>query len=378
MLRSTEIRDKYGSYYLERSQTGKIGEYQLREARYPDQGTLTGDQGATGIHEEALVEKVHSSISSRLRLSGIGLDSCLSDNTILRQHGCTFAIGDTSLDTHFGWRLLQSSHIQATYDHNILSFPSCIIEQRATIERAPPPSTNNRKKFFVTNWSPPILDLGGKLRLQVAMSDFFMYLAMEASATILHEQIRRGELALDGLARCIALPIVVITADRKLVLTKRSTANVHFDRSAWDISIGETSDPMHDCTPDVAYDPAMTVRRALQEPDELNLPASIATETEIYFAGIATEWRNMGFDLIGVAKLPITFAYVRDYFGRGEADLIDSVDYSLECGLRLIREGMHMKPGVPGSRQPITAYSRVSLLALIICELGLETVVSSI
>ena len=255
--------------------------------------------------------------------------------------------------------------------------PEQVLEARALL---PPPSLN-RPKLFLTHISPPISDKDGTLTLEVVLSDFQTLRAIEQCAGQIQEGILKGEPPLGGFPRRLDCPIVVLTADRKLVMCKRGPRDVvRYFPLTWEVSVGESVDAEHDCGAGL-FDPTRTVRRGLSE--ELGLPENVASDAQISFAAIATEWRILAANLISIVRLnKVESMQVRDWFpgalDREHTD-IDMIDFSdPDVAIAILFSGRHSCHDTPNTDARLNNISRVALLVTLFNVFGYQRIMSLI
>ena len=239
----------------------------------------------------------------------------------------------------------------------------------------------NRKKVYLAEVAPPLSDQDDFLSLELGPSDYWTSEAMAASIEQIYADVKDGKLDPFNLPRQLDCHLVVITADDKLVLGKR-TGNVKAAKHQWGASLGESIDGDMDLDPDDGLiNPVMTIRRALGRKEELGLDQEAVQSAEIRILGLTTEWETICVDLIALVRLKKTGALeVRDAHqlwakdGIGEISALDFVDFNLDPCLPLMLAGLHTPQGSPALRNKIFGVSRVAILAALVHQFQLDKV----
>ncbi len=191
--------------------------------------------------------------------------------------GAKFAIDDILVDAEFaGFRGIRPDEFSIVgVREGTPHLPAYVYQAR---KRIPEPE-RNKQKAYLANWHGPIIDKGNIVTLRMGHMDshvparkydYWTTKAVLDSIPRLQRDLLSGTISLRTLARRMDLVLVVVTADGKVVLARR-TDQVDNCKDFWMASVGESLDPGLDSDNDGVPNPMIATRRCLGEPDELNL-----------------------------------------------------------------------------------------------------------
>jgi hypothetical protein len=334
-----------------------------------------------GVQIEAIPDVIHVDplnsedllpLVSRLGRKGILPPPDLRTNDALNVLGTQIVVGNIILDgafRSFEGVPAENVVIKKVRKHK-LSLPQYVVEaQRAMDEPAP-----NYSKLFLTSWQPPILDEDDKLKLDVAVSDFWTSKAIRQCIGQLQKDILSGRLDRSNLPRRLDVNCVIVTEDDKILLGRREK-KLADEGGAWCI-FGEQMDPDRDRDKSSGLpSPRLTVDRTLREHDEVGLSDELARTRSVTFVALATEWHLLLANLVAIVSLRATHETLRNFFmsrGQrvGEHDRFDFVDFSLNTLLDLILKPRYMVSGAEHTEARLTDIARFDLLLTLINRFG--------
>jgi transcriptional regulator with XRE-family HTH domain len=334
------------------------------------------------VAQDSHVDAPYMSLQERLLSCGVSIHDDLR-NAALERLGAKFAIDDVIVDADFaGYRGVASNQFvvqPASVGRPCL--PDYVYEARGKI----PSPRLNKRKAYLESWSAPIIDQGNIVTLQIGhfdervpggRYDYWTTLAVLNRLPILHQELLDGTLRLRELARRLDLVVVVVTADERLVLARRSN-QVDNAQGQWMASVGESLDPSVDTNANGVSDPLIATRRCLGEHDELNLSASDVSGSRLRILGLATEWQYLYVNLIVLVELNVEYERVKDRASEGEHTHFDSLEFSTEACLPLVKYGRH-EGTLSGQSGALVPASRVALLMSLINRFGYDEIVGRI
>ncbi|HEU0014245.1 MAG TPA: toll/interleukin-1 receptor domain-containing protein [Longimicrobium sp.] len=307
-----------------------------------------------------------------VRLSSLGIAGTgeLADAGIRSVLASALIVDDVVLDAPvLAYEGVRPSQLRTSVSDG-WAYPAEVEQARATL-RAPEP---NRPKVVLAGWRPPLSDEGEVLGLAVARSDFWSCLAVEKAAPSIHDRVRRGTLSLRALPRQLVCHGTVITADERILLSRRTTY-VHYYKKHWSASFEESVDWAADAGKDGVPDPTNTLHRALAH-EELGLPEAVAAGAEVAYVAIGTEWYFLSAPIFSVIRLPDVEAETlldccrnaRDQ----EHDAWDTMPFTPEALAPLLRTSWHVPAGVAAHAGPLHGTSRFRILVALFHSLGVE------
>jgi len=325
----------------------------------------------------------YKSLQERLLSFGVMVDPALQIEGVLTKLEAKFAIDDVVVDAEFaGFRGVEEDKLSLVLAvENRPKLPSYVYEAKEKIQRP----DLNKKKAYLANWYGPIIDKGNAATLHIGYLDssirdgFYDYWTTKAvlhSMPKLQQELTAGTLRLRELARRMDLVVVVVTADNKIVLARRSE-NVDNAQGHWMVSIGESLDPSTDLDKNGVPNPFIATRRCLEEYDELNLSSSDISSASLKALGIATEWRYLYANLIVLVQLDIEFGRVKERATDGEHTHVEGIDFTPEKCLPLIQYGRY-ESNSSNLSAPIVPASRVALLMSLMSRFGYDEIVKRI
>ncbi|MEA2238770.1 MAG: hypothetical protein QOC81_3494 [Thermoanaerobaculia bacterium] len=318
----------------------------------------------------------YARLKSRLAKRGIAASAGLA--TFASATTESLVIDEVIVDLPIvGYKGLSPDKVLIKTSNRPLDLPEYVSDAKALLSPAP----MNRPKLFLTHETPPISDRDARLVLELAYSDFQTSRAIEQCLANLQEGILEGQPHLSDFPRRLDCPIVLITADQKLVITRRAASDVvRYFPLTWEVSVGESMDAEHDVGSGGVH-PVLTVQRGLVE--ELGMPATVAESARITFAAIATEWRILAANLIAVVQLPeVESDELRDWFPSAidrEHTHIDMIAFhEPEPALQVFYAGTYACEGAPSTYGKLNDISRVSLLTALFNVFGYQRILALI
>lgn len=233
----------------------------------------------------------------------------------------------------------------------------------------------NRPKVYLSKWVPPISDQGNILELTLGPTDYWTSRAIQQEECLkrLHDEVAGGSLHLASLPLQLNCHIVVLTADDRLVLCRRS-ATVQYEQLSWSASIGESIDTEIDVDRSGTASPVLTVRRALGE--ELGVPEDGQNEAEIRFVAVGTEWHYLLSILFAVVRLrrigsrklgELMWLVAGD---QGEHIEYDTVEFTPQSCLPIVIAGSYYSERAREREARLYGTSRLGILAALFSEFG--------
>lgn len=303
----------------------------------------------------------------------------LQASGILKSAGNPLALDDVILeDPILGFVGVGPDRVKLSSEPRGPALPDYVVRVRDT---SPEPSPN-KPKVFLSRWDSPISDSGGYLGLTLGTTDFKTLLAWEHATIIdrLRADIVAGSPTLRDFQRRLTVHVLVITADKKLLLLRRSRGQeVKWEKGAWSASLEESMDARLDARPDGLIDPFTAVRRSLGKSEELGLSDAQVASADIRLVALGIEWSNLAGVLCAVVRLPTTEAReVRDLWDgahdKGEHRCFDAVDFTFANCLRLLREGRHVPVGRERESDKLHRTAKIRILAALFNEEGYSVV----
>jgi hypothetical protein len=325
----------------------------------------------------------YASLQERFLPWGVPVAAGLQRDDVLDLLEAKFVMDDVIVDTGFaGFRGVPSGQLSvAPASRGCPGLPDYVYEARRGI----PMPQENRPKAFLEDLSAPIIDQGGRAVLRVGhldsaapggKYDYWTTLAVLASLPRLRQQILSGEIRLRSLGRRMDVLLVVVTADCKVLLARRSK-HVDNAKEQWMVSVGESVDGDKDLGQGQAPDPVKTALRCLGENDELNLPRPDVDSAQIQVLGVATEWDWLYANLIMLVRLGVEFGRLEEVFSEGEHTHLEGLEFTVERCLPLVQSGTYA-PRALSRRAPLVPSSRVALLMSLMSCYGYDEVAGRI
>lgn len=312
----------------------------------------------------------YTRLVERLGSCGIGPTGVLAEHAMRKAYENRLIIGESVVEHFAHYRGVTADRIKvATIGSMDPILPEFILDKRKGIDVNP----NNPKVHLVTLQRPTV-DNDDRLMLTVGSSDYRTSMAIYGNERSI---IERFDGLPDRFPGRLNLDVVVITADNKMILVKRSDSTDYYP-GMWAV-LGETLDGKKDLDETGTPSPLKAAHRALREHDETNLAGILSeNEVEFHFLAAVTQCRYLLKDLIVLAKLHnITADQVRDHIG-AESTYVDAIDFSVSSCLQVIKAKRHMVPGVNGSDAEFADFAIASILAALFHKFGYAAVVRQI
>ena len=286
---------------------------------------------------EPFLGTAYRPFAERLARIGVFPNESLRDATLVKRLGNPLIVDGMVLHTNLaGFKGVSPEKIRSKAIVESRLLPGYVFEAKQGI---PKPDVN-RKKAFLAGWKGPVVDQGGFLELTFGVTDFWTNQACDASIMRVQREIRDGMMDLANWPGEAFCDIIVITADRQLLLCRRA-GHLYHEPLKWSASLEESIDGDEDLNVFGIIDPGNTVRRALEE--ELGLPPEKAHSANIRFVAIGTDWKNLSSALVTVVRLSdMSAEEVRDYWrAQLDQELIefDPIPLTIENGLDLLTGG---------------------------------------
>lgn len=312
---------------------------------------------------------------TRLGITAKGKLATASLSPGLRNH---VAIDDIILEAPIlGFQGVDPAHTVVTMVTEQPALPDYVRQKKASIPEPDP----NRPKVYLAHFTSPLSDEKNRLGLQIGYTDFWTCVAVESSIERLHADAESGKIELFRFPRQFVCHIIVVTADQKLVLCRRSE-DVRYEKLAWSASFEESIDAQRDVNANGAVDPVLTVRRALGVTEELGLPDELVESAIIKFVALGTEWSYLSTPLIVLVRLPSTEAsQVQDYFlGAHDREHIDfdTVGFTIPNCLELLKKGRHAPIARASAEDRLHSTSRLRILCAMFAEFGYGAVLTQL
>jgi hypothetical protein len=312
---------------------------------------------------------------AKLGVSATGKLATASLSADIRKH---VAIDDIILKAPIlGFQGVSPSHAAVTMITQPPRLPDFVIEKKASIPEPDP----NRPKVYLADFTSPLSDEKNQLGLRLGYTDFWTSVAIECSIERLQGEVGAGNIDLFRFPGQFVCHVIVITADQKLILCRRSE-HVRYEKLAWSVSFEESIDAERDLSADGVVDPVLTVRRALGVTEELGLPDELVKSAIIKFIALGIEWSYLSTPLIALVRLPSTEALqVQDYFlGAHDREHIDfdSVGFTIPNCLQLLKKNRHAPNARPSAEDRLHSTSRLRILCAMFAEFGYGVVLSQL
>jgi hypothetical protein len=317
-------------------------------------------------------------LKERLARMGATAKGVLATASLGPSLGTHVMIDDIILEAPIlGFRGVDPAHTRVTMVTHEPALPDYVAQKKASIPEPHP----NHGKVYLAHFISPLSDEANRLGLHIGYTDFWTSVAVESSIGRLHADIESGKLELFKLPRQLVCHVIVVTADQKLVLCRRSE-DVRYEKLAWSASFEESIDAKEDLNADRVVDPVLTVRRALGVKEELGLPVELVDSAIIKFVAIGTEWSYLSAPLIVVVRLPSTQAdQVEDYFlaahDREHIDF-DTILFTVPNCLELLRRGRHRPAERPSAEDRLHSTSKLRILCALFAEFGYGAILSQL
>lgn len=339
---------------------------------------LCDEAAQVGSIEEPRVNRLFASddetLVTQLEVLGIGPNTELRRSPILKLAGTPLAIDTVIVELPIlGFVGVPCENTEIRMLNAPPNYPLCVENAKALVPEPKP----NRPKVYLADWTPPLSDDGNILRLTLGRTDFWTSKSVDASADQIKSNLENGNLELSKLPRRLALHIVVVTADDKLILCRR-TETVDYEKGAWSATFEENLDPKMDSCADGLVDLDKGVRRGLGENEELGLSSDVVQSAIITLLALGIEWNILGGILIVLVKLPRTGSQeVLDCLSRAgdkEHQSFDCIDFSIPRCLAILADNGHTPLGRPGETGRLHQTSRVRILAALFSVYGTSEV----
>lgn len=331
-------------------------------------------EGEVGNPDEAFNNLVslqaYEPLKARLAKIGVRARGALATASLAPGLSAHVMIDDIILDAPIlGFQGVDAAHIHVTMVGCEPGLPEYVRERKASIPEPDP----NRPKVFLAHFTSPLSDENTRLGLHMGYTDFWTSVAVESSIGRLQRDIQSGKLDLFKFPRQLVCHMLVITADQKVILCRR-TEDVRYEKLAWSVSFEESIDAERDLNANGVVDPVLTVRRALGVSEELGLPEELVDSAIIKFVAIGTEWSYLSTPLIVLVRLPSARAdQVQDYL-RGAHDRehgdSDAIPFTVTRCLELLKRGRHAPAARPTAEDRLHSTSRLRILCALFAEFG--------
>ena len=214
-------------------------------------------------------------------------------------------------------------------------------------------------------WQGAIEDQSREVTFWGYVYDFAWSKAIAGLHERLQQEIRLGNLALERVPRRLDNILLVLTRDDRLVLGLRGR-NMD-EANKWMVSCGESFDPNKHGEPG-EINLEKLVRQTLSDSDELGIPEQAVEK--ILPLGILTEWNGLMGNVAALVKLTTEMEQARKYWQesqRSEIYAIDSIPFTLQACVRLIKETKHWFDG-RRENLPLVKASVIALLLALVHE----------
>ena len=332
--------------------------------------------GRSSMEQRQIATANYIPLRERLTRAGVTWATELKGAPFLEQRRDSLVIDDAILDYAIaGFTGVIPNRLKVTMTAEPPNLPTYVLEAKKTI----PKPESNRRKVYLESWTPTIGDKGGDFQMTLGYTDFWTHLAIEKCMGRLHADMLTGKLNLFTFPRRLDTPVVVVTADNRVVLSKRGDV-VRWCPLQWEISIGESIDGQEDVDSSGQIHPACAVRRGIHE--ELAIPKQIANNVDIKFVAVGSEWPLLFVNLITVAKLPtIEFAQLYDWsLARRDHEhtAIDDIAFEIESCLNVMIRGTYKILNRADTNARLLSISRMALLAALCNKFGYPNVETQI
>lgn len=280
----------------------------------------------------------------------------------------SLAMGEVIQDQLFfnGEGIPAEKIITNLYSENIEEYlPTCVLKSLSQLA----PDKKDKPKVHLKDWEGLVLDRAGELILDVISTNYMATRAINPVIDELQKLALKNPQTLKAFPRRLDANVVAITSDKLIVLLKRRSRGLDISKGLWEITAGESLDFEKDFKSEfviknqkMIHPPLSATHRALYEPCELNLPREIVEHSEITFLALATEWSSFLVNLVAIARIPMTYHKIRSRFiPNTEHTHINSVPFTLESCMKLLKSGEHVMPGAPETKAKLCDFSRYAI-----------------